>query len=78
MHPHLEAKMVGDDRVELTASCFCGSSETITLTDSQFNRWEQGEHIQNVAPELSEDQRERLISGTCATCWDEMWSEEDE
>ena len=40
--------------------------------------WQGGELIQNALPELNADQRELLISGTCPTCWDEMFPPEEE
>jgi hypothetical protein len=40
-----------------------------------FIRWsELGENIQDVLPELDEDQRELLMTGTHAHCWEQMWS----
>ena len=40
--------------------------------------WKSGELIQNALPELDADQRELLISGTCPTCWNEMFPPEEE
>ena len=36
-------------------------------------RRQRGELIQEALPELSADQRELLISGTCPKCWDELF-----
>ena len=58
-----------------------GITRTIDLpvTEEQIKRWEDGEHIQNVMPELSADQREFLITGITAEEWDELFPpEEDE
>ena len=39
-----------------------------------FIRWsELGENIQDALPELDEDQRELLMTGTHAHCWEKMW-----
>ena len=42
-----------------------------------FVKWQQGELIQNALPELDADQRELLISGTCPTCWDELFPSDE-
>ena len=44
-----------------------------------FIRWsELGENIQDALPELDEDQRELLMTGTHAHCWEKMWEGFDE
>jgi hypothetical protein len=44
-----------------------------------FLRWsELGEDIQKALPGLDADQRELLISGTHAHCWEVMWQGFDE
>lgn len=37
-----------------------------------IERINNGEHIQNVMPYLSVDERELLISGICGKCFDEI------
>lgn len=48
----------------------------IDVTQEQLDRWEAGEHIQNVAPHLSASDREFIISGITDDEWDVY--EEDE
>jgi hypothetical protein len=44
-----------------------------------FLRWsELGEDILTALPDLDADQRELLISGTHAHCWEVMWQGFDE
>lgn len=51
----------------------------ITVSVSQYNRLTNGgEHIQNVIPDVSSDDRETLISGTCPTCWNELFPPEED
>ena len=38
-----------------------------------FNSWLHGELIQKALPELTKDERELLVSGTCAQCFDKMF-----
>lgn len=35
-----------------------------------YLRWHEGELIQNALPSLNADDRERLITGICPSCWD--------
>lgn len=56
---------------------YCTHVAVIPVSYEQIERWRGGELIQNVMPELSADQREMLISGTCPTCWDAMFPPEE-
>ena len=40
--------------------------------------WEDGELIQDALPNLTADQRELLISGTCDDCWKTMFGTVDD
>lgn len=60
-----------------TACLICGDEKIFEVTDEQFARFEIREHVQRIFPELSDDDRERLISGTCPKCWDEIFSGEE-
>lgn len=55
----------------------CTHVEELPISDEQIARWRGGELIQNVMPELSADQRELLISGTCGTCWEALFPPEE-
>lgn len=59
---------------------WCHEKFEIPTTPEQMERWEKGELIQRVFPELTPDQRELLISQTCGDCWDATFAgdEEDE
>lgn len=54
---------------------FCHAKFSIPLTQQQQRRWERGAMIQHVIPEVSEDQRELLISGQCGKCFDAAFTE---
>ena len=59
----------------------CHSCETIVdvpVKDEELQAWKGGQLIQDAMPNLTNDQREMLISHTCATCWDDMFGEDDE
>ena len=49
----------------------------LNVTQEQVNRWQSGELIQNVFPDLSTDEREFLISGLLPDEWEQMMKEVD-
>lgn len=56
----------------------CQSLRTLTVSREGYHRWKfEGELIQRAFPELSEDDREALISGTCSKCWESLFKEEE-
>ena len=44
---------------------WCEKSYELNVSTKRFALWKKGELIQDVMPELSADERELLISGTC-------------
>jgi hypothetical protein len=57
-----------------------GRTNTLDLpvTQVQLDLWQQGALIQDVFPDLTDDQREFLISGLLPESWDALFPEEDE
>ena len=53
--------------------CVCNKNHIIIIDEEKYWRWRGGELIQNVFPEYSADEREKLISGTCPDCWKKLW-----
>lgn len=53
----------------------CGRTQEINITEEQYKRWKAGEHLQDVAPNLTADEREILISGICGICFDKIFAE---
>lgn len=50
----------------------------IPVTQEQLDKWNAGEHIQRVMPNLTAGQREFLMTGITNEEWDEAFKEEDE
>ena len=46
----------------------CGDESKCELDPEKYKRWQAGELCQNVWPEMSLEDREVLISGTCLDC----------
>lgn len=49
----------------------------LPITEEQLRRWENGELIQNVMPNLTPDEREFLMTGITATEWDDMFKADE-
>ena len=65
--------------ITIATSCpFCHDISLIEVNEDDFNRWEEGEHTQDVFPYLSASDRERLITGICPECWERMFPAEEE
>lgn len=54
----------------------CHSSHKFLINEKDLVRFHNGEHIQDVMPYLTADERELMISGICGKCFDEVFSEE--
>ena len=52
----------------------CGEVQYVRVNKEAYNKWKNKEGlIQDLMPELTPEQRELLISGTCGACWDTMF-----
>ena len=56
----------------------CGDEISVIVPARGLRLWREGERIQEALPELTAEEREILISGTCPECWKEIFSEEEE
>lgn len=58
------------DTFNIRVECFkCDSVFLITVIASEYKNWQDGMLIQEAMPNLSKDNRELLISQTCAVCF---------
>lgn len=69
-----------DDMVTIpTKVCmFCNKAGTVTLTKDQHERFLNRTYIQDALPEVSQDVREMLITGTHGACWDRFFPTDDD
>ena len=65
--------------VTTQACVVCGNRSTLHGVDALgYIRWsELRENIQDALPGLDPDQRELLMTGTHAHCWEKMWQGKD-
>ena len=62
-----------------TKTCgVCNKYEVWSLDRQAVESWQGGELIQNAFPDMTMGDRELLISGTHAACWDKLFPREDE
>jgi hypothetical protein len=67
------------ETITVSVPCpFCQNLAELDVPLQGYKAWQSGELVQNALPDLSADDRELLISGTCSTCWDEQFSFDDE
>jgi hypothetical protein len=55
----------------------CGERTTVALERIKLVRWQRGEFVQTVWPDMPIDDRELLISGTHPACWETLMEGED-
>ncbi len=59
--------------------CMCGAEKTLTVNPIGYLQWKGKQAlIQDALPELSKEDRELLISGTCGECWEKMFAGSDD
>jgi hypothetical protein len=69
----------GTVRFTTTDPCTgCGLQVAVDQLDAdKVARWQAGEFVQDVFPDMSAGEREALVSGTHAKCFDEMFPEDE-
>ena len=62
----------------LTPRCtVCKQNGQLEVDERGWALWQSGAYIQDALPELDADQRELLISGTHAHCWERLFGGDD-
>lgn len=56
----------------------CKGKSLITVPFDGYLRWKRGELIQDALPNLSIEDREKLITGYDQQCWDALFKPEEE
>ncbi len=77
--PYLVLNLIKHIMTTISVQCkCCGKNQDLDVDPISYTKWQKGMLIQNAFPDMSADDRELLISGTCTICWEEMFPEEDE
>lgn len=62
--------------VTLAMTCpFCGAEHYVDVPEACYDRWMEGELVQNAFPMLPATEREQLISHLCPACQAEVFGE---
>lgn len=65
--------------IEIETRCpICGERHYVEVFEKDFIAWRNGTLIQDAFPYLSVDERELLISGTCAECFSAIFGDDDD
>lgn len=66
--------------VSMKITCkHCGEQFNFNVSNDQFVKYmEKGDLIQNIFPEMNDDDKELFISRTCSKCWDEIFGDEED
>jgi hypothetical protein len=64
--------------VKTKTCCVCNEYEVWSLDRELVERWQGGENIQRVFPDMGAGEREQLISGTHPACWDKLFPREED
>ena len=72
--------MVATNSVSYPVNCkYCRAEYSIVAERQDLEAWLSGDkYIQDALGYLSAAERELLISGTCNTCWSQMYGIDDE
>lgn len=69
--PHLSIAEFNPDVATLVATCpSCNNKRTLKVDFNSLHNWVMGSVlVQRAFPDLSDTDREALITGICDTCW---------
>lgn len=66
-------------KVEIICQCpFCGTVSRVAVYAYQYALYLQGDLAQNVFPQLSATDREKIISGLCDKCQNDVFGEDED
>lgn len=67
------------DKTNVKIKCkICNNSYDIIVNKKDLQDWKKGKgYIQDILSDLSDSERELLISGTCGTCFDKMFNSDE-
>ena len=64
--------------VDVPTRCHsCGRDHTLTVPRDGYDRWQRGEYIQRALSGLTDDDRERLLTGICPDCFEQLFGNEE-
>lgn len=78
--PHVRGihSVEGDKtRISIVTQCpRCQGRQAVIVPVAGAAAWERGAVIQYALPDLTDTEREALMTGICELCWDQLFSEQ--
>lgn len=66
---------VNNKEITIVTQCpFCGGYSAIDVNENDYLDWKDGANAQDAFPYLSSYEREKLISGICLSCWEQLFN----
>ena len=67
------------DTLQLSVKCrCCGKTYKLRVRPDDLYAWQNGDLlVQEAFPYLKPEERELLLTRTCPTCWDNMFSQDE-
>ena len=66
-------------KITIETRCpFCGAINHVAVFEADYDRWIDGELVQNAFPYLTADEKELLVSGLCLDCQKEVFDYDDD
>ena len=59
----------------MTACPCCGHANEVAVNEADYWDWQDGKYVQDAFPYLPAEEREKLISGICPTCWKHLFGD---
>jgi phage FluMu protein Com len=56
----------------------CGKVSNFTVPTEKYGKWMSGRFVQDVFPEYSVDDREKMVSGTCPECFNKLFHPDED
>jgi hypothetical protein len=75
MHKHETISLNGETIISVRCMD-CGETKQFTVKTAHYDAWVKGQVIQRAMPEIPEDERELLISGSCGPCFDKLFGDD--
>lgn len=64
--------------LEIRCQCrMCGKVKVVKVPQAGYQKWMDGALIQDALPNVSADDRELMISKTCPSCFEELFSDDE-
>jgi len=73
-----EGVLSTEPNVDVQTTCpDCKRERSVSVPRDGYDRWQRGEYIQRALSGLTDDDRERLLTGICPDCFEQLFGNEE-